>query len=218
MKIKDFFSNLTHNRPFRWFMLAGISFIASVLFAGYNFTVGIIYSLAWNFSVSFYYLFLSIIKIIILKSEKKWRGLEENQVKIKRLTLFKVENIFLLLIDLALIAPISLLIIQEKQTTNMGMIPTIAVAAYTTYKIIMACVNYTRSKKFENLSMHGLKIISLKEAIVSIITLQNTMVVVFGDASEMLTLTTWTNIGMYFSLVVISIYQFVKLKRIKSLK
>ncbi len=216
MKIREFFSNLICERRFRWYLAAFISFVASIAFATYNFIVGIIFKLVWNFSVSFYYIILTVIKAIILYSEKKWKSQPLALTSKKRVTLFMVESIFLLLIDVALIAPITLLISQDNPSVNIGMIPSIAVAAYTTYNITMACINYTKSKKTDNLSLHGLKVISLKEAIVSIITLQNTLVVVFGDAGEMLTLTAWTSFGMFLSLVLISILQFVKLKKIKN--
>ncbi len=216
MKIKEFINNLIHNRPFRWYILAGVSFASSLAFTAYNLIVGVLFKLVWNFSVSFYYLLLMAIKAIILQCERKWKGASLEQIKLKRLTLFKVENVFLLLIDLALIAPITLMVLQEKNTVNLGMIPTIALAAYTTYRIIMACINYHRSKNSDNLALHGLKIISLFEAIVSIITLQNTMVVVFGDMGEMFLLTVWTNAGMLASMLAISIVQIVKLSKLKN--
>ncbi len=218
MKVKEFFANLIHNRIYRWYLLAIISFAVSIVFLIYNFIVGVIYKLVWNFSVSFYYLLLMIIKGIILYGENKWKNLQPEKIRDNRIKLFKIENVFLILIDLILIAPVVLLLLEQKRAVNIGMIPTIAIAAYTTYKIIIACVNYSRTKKSDNLAIHGLKIISLKEAIVSIITLQNTMVVVFGKVSDMLTLTTCTSIGMLASMVVISIFQFVKLKSILNQK
>ena len=167
----------------------------------------------WNFSVSFYYCFLVAVKAVILYFENRWKWCQKEKVKTRRFWLFKIENIFLFLIDLALLAPITLMILQKKQSVSLGLIPTIASATYTTYKITMAILNYRHSKKTDNLTLHGLKVISLKEAIVSIITLQNTMVYEFGDAKQMFTLTAWTTAGMFVLLVAISITQFVKIKR-----
>lgn len=212
MKINEFFHNFMHKRLFRWYILAGVSFVVNITFAVYNLAVGIAFSLVWNFSVSFYYLSLTSIKGIILYSERKWRSLPKEKRNVNRTTLFSVEAVFLLLIDLALIAPILLMILGEKRAVDMGTIPTITMAAYTTYKITIACINYTRSKKTNNLALYGLKIINLKEAIVSVVTLQNTMVAVFGDAKEMWTLTTWTSGGMFACILALSIYQLVQLR------
>ncbi len=218
MKIKEFTNNVVHNRAYRWYVVAIASFIFSIAFLVYNFVVGVLFNLVWNFSVSFYYLLLMLIKGIILYAEKRWKDSDKELIDRKRLKLFKVENVFLLLIDLALIAPITLMALMQKTTVDIGMIPTIAVALYTTYRVTMACINYNRSKKSDNLALHGLKIISLKEAIVSVITLQNTMIFVFGDMSEMLTLTAFTNAGMLALMMAISILQFKKLKNLKNKK
>ncbi len=217
MKTKEFFSKIIRERPFRWFILAGVSLFLSLLFAVYNLAVGVIFGLVWNFSVSFYYAFLTAIKLIILSREKKWQKMPDDEKDKRRLKLFQLEGIFLFLIDVALLFPLALITIQKKPAVDLGMIPTIAVAAYTTYKIIIACVNYSRSKKSEILSLHGLKIISLKEAILSIITLQYAMVATFGNATEMRALTTATNLGMYLSMLVISILQIIKLIKLKKL-
>ncbi len=214
MKIKEFVSKIFHNRTYRWYFLATLSFAFSALFLVYNFIVGVLYWLVWNFSVSFYYLLLMMIKAIILFNESKLKDQDKEIIEQKRRTLFKIENFFLILIDLALIAPIVLMLLQQKRAVNIGMIPTIAVATYTTYKIVLACINYAKSKKTDNLALHGLKIISLKEAIVSIITLQNTMVYVFGDLNDMLALTTCTSVGMLLSMIAISIFQIIKIYKI----
>ncbi len=218
MKIKELFNNLIHNRVYRWYFFACLSFVVSVAFLAYNFVVGVLYRLVWNFSVSFYYLLLMVIKGIILACENKWKILPNDKVANNRLKLFKIENVFLLLIDLALIAPVTLMALERKNSVDIGMIPAIAVAVYTTYRVVMACVNYTRSKSADNLALHGLKIISLKEAIVSVITLQNTMIFVFGNASDMQTLTAYTNAGMIATMIAISILQIVKLNKIKTKK
>ncbi len=215
MKIKEFLSGIIHKRYFRWYVLAGVSLIVSLAFAIYNLVVGIMFRLVWNFSVSFYYIALMITKLIILRSENKWKSYPQENLNQNRLNLFKIVSIFLLIIDLVLIAPITLLLLQEKRAVNLGMIPTIATATYTTYKIVMACVNYTHSKKSQNLSLHGLKILSLEEAIASIITLQNTMVVAFGNLDDMITLITWTSIGIFLSMLAISVLQFIKLSKLK---
>ncbi len=213
MKAKEAFENFMTNRPFRWFFLAGVSCIIGLVFAIYNFAMGVAYGLVWNLSISFYYLFLAVAKILILYCEKKWK-FNESATK-ERGKLFKISNVFLLVIDLALVVPITLMFLQRKPVTNLGTIPTIAIAAYTTYKIVMACVNYKRSNSTANISLNTIKTIGLKEAIVSILTLQNTMITVFGGAESMKVTTMYTSIALYLLLVAISIYQFIKINELK---
>ncbi len=215
MNLKTILSNFMHKRSFRWYLLAGVSLLANLAFAVYNFIVGVLFRLVWNFSVSFYYLALLLVKAVILYREQKWRSYPAPQIQEKRLALFRLESVFLLLVDFALIAPIVLLVLQKKNSADIGMIPAIAVAAYTTYRIVLACINYSRSKKSDNLTLYGLKMIHLKEAIVSIITLQNTLIAVFGNASDMAVLTAWTSVGMFLSSLALSIFQFFFLQKWK---
>ncbi len=213
MKVKEFVNKFISNRPFRWYILAGVSCIMGFIFAIYNLAMGVAYGLVWHFSVSFYYLFLAIAKIVILYCEKRWKFKED--VSKERRKLFKISNVFLLLIDLVLVVPITLMLLQRKPVTNLGTIPTIAVAVYTTYKIVIACVNYKRSNSTANISLNTIKTIGLKEAIVSILTLQNTMITVFGGAESMKVTTMYTSIALYLLLVAISIYQFIKINELK---
>ncbi len=213
MNARDVLRNLVKKRSFRWYALAGVSFIVSLAFAVYNFIVGLLFRLPWNFSIAFYYLVLVIIKAIILYGERRLRKNPPEQLLQKRRTLFTITHTFLLLIDFTLVAPIVFACLQPHKAVDIGMIPTIACAAFTTYKITMACINYTRAKKVENLALYSLKIISLKEAIVSVITLQNTMVAVFGDPQSMLSLTTWTNVGMLSVAFILTLYQFIHLRK-----
>ncbi len=203
MRINVFFSNTANSMRSR----GGISLSLSLIFSLYNLAVGIAFKLLWNFSVSFYYMLLTLIKYVILRKQDPRRN-----VSPRRHIFFRIENILLLMTDISLIAPIALMILQKTTPVNMGMIPTIAMAAYTTYKITMACINYKRSEKAGIYTFRILRAISLKEAIVSIITLQNTMIFVFGDPADMKSVTVWTSIGMYVSLIAISVFQFIKLR------
>ncbi len=213
-KCKAGLDKFLKDRQFRWYTNALCSLILNLAFATFNLVVGVLFRLVWNFSISFYYFLLVAIKAVILSGENNWSKGEEPCFDV-RLKLFKLENVFLFLIDVALIVPIILLILLKSDPVNIGTIPTIAIAAFTTYNIIAACINFNRSAKSGSLTLHGLKIISLKEAIVSVITLQNTMVCVFGNAEDMQALTALTSAGMYVCILAVSVFQFFKIKRVE---
>ncbi len=196
----------------RAYRSAFLSFLANVLFAFYNLVLGVFYRLVWNFTISFYYLLLTGVKAVILFLEKKWKGKSLALVEPKRARLFEILSLFLIALDLSLIAPVILLLSFQK-SVNVGQIPAIALAAYTTYQITIAALRYTKRKKLNNLSLEGLRIIRLKESIVSIITLQNTLIFTFGNASEMLPLTACTSIGLLAGIVALSVLQLITLKK-----
>ena len=72
----------------------------------------------------------------------------------------------------------------NAKSVEMNMTSAIAVAAYTTYKIISASVNFKKSKRSDDMLVRDLKLISFIEALISVLTLQNTLLAVKGASSE----------------------------------
>ena len=119
----------------------------------------------------------------------------------------------MLAMNIALVVPISLMVLMQKPT-NLGLIPAIAMAAYTTYKITMAIVNMRRSRVYHPL-IHELRTINLIDAFVSILTLQNTLIMVNSDAGEgssMITLSAISSALIYLTIIIITIKLFIKRK------
>lgn len=60
----------------------------------------------------------------------------------------------------------------------------ITIAAYTTYKIIMSAINFSKAKKNGNLSVKMLRNVNLVDALVSVLSLQYALVMTFGGGIE----------------------------------
>ncbi len=189
---------------FRTFSGAWLSLLITVLFAVYNGYLGIASWSLWHGSIAGYYIILAVIRGIILLSERKIRT-QDNKNK-ARLRTFLISSAFLLLLNIALICPIVLMVKFEKPV-SIGKIPAIAMAAYTTYKIVMASVNFGSKKKklSGNILISELRAISLIDAIVSVLSLQNTLIMVMDDAEDMLTLSAVTSGAMYALVLIISV-------------
>jgi len=200
----NFIERYRTNYEFRTFSSAWLSLGITVLFAAYNGYLGIVSLSLWHGSIAGYYIVLAVIREIILLSERKIRT-QDNKNK-ARLRTFRISSCFLLLLNIALICPIALMVMFEKPV-SMGKIPAIAMAAYTTYKIIMASVNFGSKKKRSsgNILISELRAISLIDAIVSVLSLQNTLIMVEGGAENMLTLSAITSGAMYALVLVITI-------------
>ena len=84
-------------------------------------------------------------------------------------------------------------------------------AAYTTVKVIMASINLKRRRMLQNQLAKLLRTIGFIDALVSILTLQNTLIMVNaaeGDSS-MLTLTAITSGVIMMAVLLLSIAAFV---------
>ena len=67
-----------------------------------------------------------------------------------------------------------------EKPVNMGLIPAIAMAAYTTYKLTMSSIHIQKQKRNSrnNIFVAELRTINFIDALVSILTLQNTLIMV----------------------------------------
>ncbi len=160
MQLKNRISSLRNDYVLRSFISSAFSFGSTAVFLVYNFIIGVSGHMIWNFSISFYYLVLVILRAVILLRERKWRGLEDEPKQQKRLLLYRRTCLMMILMDLALVVPITLMELSQR-SVSIGTIPAIAAAAYTTYKVVLSILNYKKTRKEENYSLLGLRIINL---------------------------------------------------------
>lgn len=167
--------------------LAGacVSFCVTLLFALYHSYLGLFFSSAWHKSISIFYLLLTAIRGCVLLTEKRNASRPEALRLICRRRVFLVSTLLLFLLDLALILPLTLMVLLERPS-DMGLRPAIASAAYTTYKIIASSLHLQKQKRTpcNNLLVCELRAINFIDALVSILTLQSTLILVNQDSSD----------------------------------
>lgn len=204
---------------FRAFILSALSFFITTLFAGYNIFLGIAYKTVWNISIAIYYALLLSIRAYVILSERKFykRQLTAEQKESERKKLFLVQSLFLFIIDFALIAPVSLMVLQKK-AVNYSAIPAITAAAYTTYKIVMSTINIVKTRKESHLSIKILRTVNFIDALVSVLTLQYTLIITFGGGmdNDMFILCAVSSFAIWALLIALSLkslVQSIKMKR-----
>ncbi len=202
----------------RTFISSTLSFFVSVVFAGYNIFLGIVYGTAWNIGIAVYYALLVGLRAYILFSEKRLRklNLSDESKEEARKKLFFVQSVVLFMIDLALVAPITMMLMQKKEI-RYSVIPAIATAAHTTYRIVLATRNYIKSKRVRNLSVQILRNINFVDALVSLLSLQYALVMEFGGGIEgdMLTLCATTSFAVWALLIALSVLSIIKVIKLK---
>lgn len=156
-----------------------------MLFTAYNVFLCIAYKAVWTFGIAVYYALLLSIRAYVIFSERRFHKerLTDEQKENKRKKLFLIQSIFLFIIDFALIAPISLMVLQKK-TVNYSTIPAITVAAYTTYKIVISTRNIIKTRNVPHLSLKILRTVNFVDALVSVLTLQYTLIITFGGGMD----------------------------------
>lgn len=184
-RAKNYLVRLYRDQALRTFLFAALSFFITAFFTGYNIFLAIAYEAAWNWGIAVYYALVAGSKASVLLMERRLRLSDRTteQSAAIRKRMYPVQGIFLLVIDLSLIAPIVLMIMQ-KRAAAYSMIPAISFAAYTTYKIVVSTRGFLKSRKQQNFSIQMLKTLNFTEMLATILSLQYIMVMTFSDGIE----------------------------------
>ncbi len=219
-QIKNLRTKLKENFQFKTYLFSLFSIFITIIFAIYNIYLGIIYNTGWNISIAIYYGFLIIIRTYILYNENKLSKLNISEYKIDmQKKLYLKQCIMLFTIDLLLIAPISIMVLGQKEV-NYSTIPAIATAAYTTCKMILATKNALQAKKNNNLSIIMLRNINLKDSLVAILSLQYILIMTFESETDnnMLIVSCISTFCIWILLIIISIKTICKAIQINKTK
>lgn len=202
-----FFKRLKSDYAFRTFCSAVCSFAVTLIFTGYNVFLAVRYRTSWNAGIAIYYALLVFIRACVFASEYRYRKakLPPEVGEKRRAKLFLFQNASLFVIDFALITPISMMVLQQKSVAY-SLIPAIAMAAYTVYKVTLSVVNYVKTRKSTELGVRMLKTVNVVDALVSVLTLQYTLIMVMdgGIEGEMFILCACTSFAIWGLLLVLS--------------
>lgn len=208
-RVKQFFDRWKTDYDFKTITAALGSLAVTALFALYNGFLGVSHASLWHGSICVYYLVLVILRTtVIVAGKKAGRKAEPNRALAK---VYISSSALLLFLNVCLIVPVSLMVVRQKPV-DMTLIPAIAMAAYTTYNVVMSSVNLKRRKRSSDRLVRLLRTINFIDALVSVLSLQNTLIMVNmkGDGSEMLTLSAITSAAIMLAVLAISVAAMIK--------
>ena len=191
------------------------SLVWNVAFAIFQLWLGFKDNSLWFYSMFVYYVFLASMRFFLLRHTKNYKPAEQEEMELKK---HNICAILLLTMNLAL-SVIIFFIVYLNKTFEYHMITTIALAAYTFTTFTFAIINMVKYKKYNSPFYSAAKMITLISACVSILTLETTMLTVFGDSSTaefsqlMLGLT-----GLAVSAVAITMPILMLIRGVKKLK
>ena len=198
---------------FSTLFFASLSLFVGAAYILFNLYLGIKHKSAWNFGIAAYMFTLLCTRIYILIIEKRLfkSNKSQSQKEAVRVRVHKVQSILFFVTDFALIAPITLMVLQQK-TVNFSTVTAITMAAYTTYKIIVAIINFKKSRKTRNLSIIMLRNVNLVDALVSVLSLQYALIMTFGGAinGDMFVVCACSSFAVCFFLITMSVVNTIK--------
>ncbi len=189
---------------FKTFVTASGSLAATVIFTFYNGFLGIWHSSLWHGAICVYYVVLVLLRGMIIAAGRRISLREKRDNTENKVCL--TAAVLLLILNISLIVPMSMMVRQQKPV-DLSLIPAIAMAAYTTYKVTMAAVNLRKRKASSSGLVRILRTIGFIDALVSILTLQNTLIMVNsnGEDTGLLPLTAATSAAVWAAAVLLSV-------------
>lgn len=218
-----FTNNLISSYSFRTIAFSVVSFVINVGFALFNAVLAILVLSPWYGIFACYYFFLSALRCLILVGSykaKKRSGSDAALFYEYKLRLYRLCGILLFVLELALAAAVTLMILSERPART-SEIMAIASAAYTFYKIIFAAVHLVKVQRLRDPMLQCFRNINFTDAAVSLLSLQVTLIAVFSGRTEfaMEVLNAVTGFAVCAVTVFLGVFMIVRASgRLKALK
>ena len=151
------------------FALASLVF--NMAFATYHLIMGLATSSWWLLTLGSYYLVLSIVRFVVLRSKSGERFIA------------KFTGLMLILLSIPLAGTVILSVLRDRGHER-HMIVMIAMAAYAFTKITLATIKFIKVRRSTSATLITLRNISFTDAFVSIFALQRSMLVSFEGMTE----------------------------------
>ncbi len=131
----------------------------------------------WFYSLAGYYIALAVMRFFLVRHTSRHKP---GELMKEELIKYRACGIVFLLMNLAL-ALIIFFMVYWNRTFDHHEITTIAMAAYTFASLTIAIMNVVKYRKYNSSVYSASKAISLAAALVSMLTLESTMLTTFGD-------------------------------------
>ena len=192
----------------------------NALYGLFQLWLGFYHHTFWFYSLGAYYICLGVMRFFLARHTTRYAPGERLQTELKK---YRACGIVFLVMNLAL-ALIIFFMVYWNRTFEHHMITAIAMAAYTFTALTTAIVNVIKYRKYNSPVFSASKVTSFAAALVSMLTLESTMLTTFSDETMTAVEQKWmlgATGGAISSLIVATaIYMIVtstkKLKQIKN--
>ncbi len=194
---------LKENKKYRIISFAICGFSINLLYALYNMALGIISHSMWFLSLCAYYAILSSMRFGVIMQDRR------NISSEKFITRFC--GIMLIMLAVVLSGSVYLSLTTDVAVKHQEIIM-ITIATYTFYKVVLAIVNTVKVKKENSLLLCTVRNIGCADAAVSILSLQRSMLVSFGEMerNKIYMMNALTGAGVFIIIVLLGIGMIIK--------
>ena len=181
----------------------------NALYGFFQLWLGFYHHTFWFYSLGAYYICLGVMRFFLVRHTSKYAPGEKTRTELVK---YRACGWVFLIMNLAL-ALIIFFMVYFNRTFEHHMITAIAMAAYTFTAFTVAIVNVVKYRKYNSPVFSASKVISLAAALVSMLTLESTMLTTFGDGTMTATTQKWmlgaTGAAISVLIVATAIYMIV---------
>lgn len=150
-------------------------------YAVLQFGLGAYHNSAWFYSLSLYYASLALMRFFLVRYTMQHQPREKMREEWRS---YRICGWVFLVLNMALTVMILYMVYRNRSMQHHEIV-TISMAAYTFASLTMAILNVIKYRKYHSPAFSATKAISLASACVSMLTLEGTMLVTFGEEMEM---------------------------------
>ncbi len=177
-----------------------VSFVINASYAIYHAVIGTIYGSVWFCSMCSFYMIFAVMRFCTVYFAKQNTKRTPN-------TLPKIVGIFLIALSILLGFTV-FLCIQGRIAVRYHTIVMITIATYTFYKLTMAIITGVKMRRSQSAVMKALICITFAECAASVLTLQRSMLVSFGEMhwTDIHLMNALTGAGVFLFILILGIY------------
>ena len=180
-----------------------------MIYSIFNIVLAIVYRSFWFLTLGIYYFSLGCMRGALAAHGRSQKD--------KRTSAVVVRHVGIVFFPLAVIFSGNVVLsIYENHSTAYGIVVMLAIAAFTFYLFTMAIINIVRSRKSGSLKLMALRNISLGGALVSMFSLEKSMLATFTDnAPDYIThMEMYTGAGIFAALIALGINLIIISRRV----
>lgn len=194
---------LKEDKRYRIILFAISGFSINILYALYNGVLGIISHSIWFLSLCAYYIILSSMRLGVILQDRRNISTEN--------FITRFCGIMLILLAFVLSGSVYLSLTNNIAVKHQEIIM-ITIATYTFYKVVLAIINTVKIRKENSLLLSTIRNIGCADAVVSILSLQRSMLVSFGEMERdrIYMMNALTGAGLFIIIITLGIGMIVK--------
>ena len=162
-------------------LYCGLAF--NLLFATFKVTSGIHDGSAWLISIGFYYFAFAAARFMLTQDYRRQKGDDKKSVKLYEYRTYRRCGIMMMFLNLT-IGGMSVQMIWKNEVVSYSKAAVIISAAYTFYCFIIGIKNVIAFRKSDNAILLATKDLTMSGAVMSMFSLQNSMLHTFGGADD----------------------------------